>query len=65
MKISLLEFIHRLVFLVVSIFWTVMFFWLLEDFAGMTNKTLVFIVGVLGFIFLGRYDIKYFKGRWF
>lgn len=64
MKISLPEFFHRLVYLLVSIVFTVGFFLLLESFHDLAAKTIVFSSGIIGFILLGAYDIRMFKGKW-
>ena len=64
MKLNPLELIHRFIFLVISIAWTVMFFLFMEDYQGFADRIWIFITGILGFIVLGRYDIKVFKGKW-
>lgn len=64
MKLTLFEFIHRLIFLIISIVWTVAFFILLEDLQTTAAKSFVFITGVIGFIFLAKYDTKFFQGKW-
>jgi hypothetical protein len=64
MKLTLLEFIHRLIFLIISIAWTATFFILLQDLQTNMAKCIVFIIGVVGFVFLGKYDTKFFKGKW-
>jgi hypothetical protein len=64
MKLTLKEFIHRLLFVFVSFAWTIMFFLLMEQMQMPFNKVAVLVTGVIGFIILGKYDIKFFKGRW-
>ena len=64
MKLGLIELIHRFIFLVVAIVFTVAFFLLLETLQSNVDRLTVLATGIIGFVFLGVYDVKKFNGKW-